>query len=184
MSACDFRVPPTLFVGSKSRSYPRRCQGQAPGIPTSNPGAPAWRLLSPAASTGMSHWASPHLGLTGNKRGRISHQDGVKIMLAIGTDHTECLRTLELSELFLKVEMGQPLMNHRFPLLGDPMSLHPQRLSELGPSVSACENASLGVYWWFVPFAHLVKLNEGPASWLSPCGLSWFVQKRNCERTL
>lgn len=120
MSARDLRVPPTLFAGSKSRSSPRRWQGQAPGIPTSNPGAPAWRLLSPAASTGMSHLASPDLGLTGDKRGRISHQDGVKIMLAIGTDHTELLRTLELSELFLKVEMGQPPMNHRFPLLGDP----------------------------------------------------------------
>lgn len=68
-------------------------------------------------------------------------------MLAIGTDHTELLRTLEQSELFLKVEMGQPPMNYRFPLLGDPMSLLLQRLSELGPSVSACENASLGVYW-------------------------------------
>lgn len=69
----------------------------------------------------MSHLASLALGLTGGKRGHISHQDGMKIMLTIGTDHLELLkRTFEPSELFLKVEMGQPPVNHRFPPLCDP----------------------------------------------------------------
>lgn len=74
----------------------------------------------------MSHLASLALGLTGGKRGHISHQDGMKIMLTIGTDHLELLkRTLEPSELFLKVEMGQPPVNRRFPPLCDPHVLHP-----------------------------------------------------------
>lgn len=55
----------------------------------------------------MSHLASLALGPTDNKRGHISRQHGMKIMLATGTDHIELLRRIrERSELFLEVEMG------------------------------------------------------------------------------